>query len=150
MSNRTVFYLTIIALIAIALLFLIDIRNITLYTSAIPEVYLKHNEVSGIAVQFQDKVYTLNFDQQNRVIDIVNRSLPVVKHEKIIEKPNFQKITVYTFGKTPDIEITPIGYGRNDDLIYTAPLLEPTGYLMEVSEGDLKKIIDAVHPQQSP
>ena len=84
------------------------------------------------------------------MIDIVNRSIAVIKHEQIIEQPNFQKIIVYTFGKTPDIELSPLGYGRNNDLIYTAPLLEPTGYLMEVSEGDLKKIIDEVHPQQSP
>ena len=60
---------------------------------------------------------------------------------------DFQKIIVYTFGKGPDIQIIPIGFSHSRDLIFSAPLLEPTGYLMDVSEGRVQEIIDKVNPK---
>jgi hypothetical protein len=147
MNNKNMFYLTIIALVAIGVLFLTDIKNILQNSSAYPETYIKHNEVSGIAVEIEGRLYTLDFEDQNAIIDSINRSLPVATPETLEFKPDFQKMIVYTFGKAPDIQITPLGFSNSHDLIFSAPLLEPTGYLMDVSEGKMQEIVNKVNPK---
>lgn len=144
MSNRTVFYLAILMFVSIGLLFLNNMKHILEYSRPSIDVFLKHNSVRGIAVEHNKLLYTLNFKQQNQVIDIINRSLKIVELPPIEEKASIDKIIIYQFNDAPDINIEPIGY-KDNDLIYSAPQLFATGYLMEISEGELKEILSQTY-----
>jgi hypothetical protein len=107
----------------------------------ISQTYLKYNDVRGMAVSHNQLLYTLNFKQQNTVIEILNKAVRVVgvkpgKHQK----PNFDKIVVYQFNHQPDLNIHPIAYVEKN-LVFTVPEWDKEGYFMELSEGDLETLL---------
>lgn len=60
-------------------------------------------------------------------------------------KPDISKIVVYSFGK-PDIVLTPMGY-YDEDMIFSAPQLTPTDYLMDLSRGQMKQLLSQTYDQ---
>lgn len=114
------------------------------YSQPSRDIFLKNNDVRGAAVEYHQKLYTLNFEQQNELVDIINRSLKIADLPEIDEKPLIDKIIIYQFNDKPDIIINPIGY-KSDDLIYSAPQLYKPGYLMEISEGGLKELLSETY-----
>jgi hypothetical protein len=124
----------------IAILFAINLDSI-LTGSPINQTYIKHNSVRGMAVGRNQMLYTLNFEQQNKVTNILNRSVRVVgvKPGKR-QKPDIDQIVIYQFDKKPDIILSPIAY-VDDNLVFTAPACVDQGYLMELSNGDLQKLL---------
>ena len=140
MNNRIVLFFTIAVLAGMGILLAINMSSILTGQPA-HQTYLKYNNVRGMAVGHNQMLYTLNFKQQNDVIDILNRSVRVleVKPGKR-QKPNIEKIVVYQFDHLPDLIITPIAY-VDGNLVYSVPQWNEDGYMMELSDGDMQKLL---------
>lgn len=139
MKNRTLLYLSIFSAIIMGILLLINFFN-TLHIPVLNR-YLSPNDVKGSAVIHAGKPYTLNFDQQNSMITLVNQAVPVNKTAFPIAATqiDFDKIVIYRFNG-PDIDITPITF-FDEELIFSSPEWNPTGYLHDTSNGKLKALI---------
>lgn len=83
--------------------------------------------------------YTLNFQQQNRIIDLLNQSLST--NERSVENTslNFTSLTIYRF-EAPNLTLKPIAY-NHEELIFSVPEWNSEGYLKENSRGEFKKLI---------
>lgn len=140
MSNRTLLYLSFVVIAGMAILLAL---NISYFFTGKPidQTYLKYNDVRGIAVSHQQKLYTLNFEQQNSAIEMLNRSVPVVDIKPgQRQKPDIEKIIVYQFENQPDIIITPVAI-VNGNLVFSVPQWVQDGYLMDLSDGDFQKLL---------
>lgn len=140
MKNRTL--ITVTGLVILGMIILLALNMTSLLTGKPKNrTYLQYNEVRGMAIGYHQLLYTLNFTQQNQVIDILNRSVKVigVKPGKR-ERPEVDKIVVYQFEGKPDLIITPVAY-IDDNLVYSVPQWEREGFLMELSGGDLRDLL---------
>jgi hypothetical protein len=110
------------------------------------QTYLKYNDVQGMAISHNRLLYTLNFKQQNTIIDLLNLAVPIteIKPGKR-QPPNIEKLTIYQFQGQPPIVLTPIGYDASQNLIFSAPQWVQNGYLMDLSEGDLKNLLSQTY-----
>ena len=144
MSNRNLVLGAILLIVGMLILFTFDFKAI-LSGEPLNQKYLKFNDVQSIAIEHNQLLYTLNFDQQNQVINILNESIPIeeIKSDKRV-LPNITKIVIYSLKGKPEIVLTPIAYVDND-LIYSAPDWAPNGFLMEVSEGALRNIFSQAY-----
>src|SRR5438445_225034 len=115
MSNRNFYIMTAIVFLGMLILFALNLTELITTQSSEQQTYLKYNYVLCIAVGHRQLLYTLNFKQQNTVVDILNRAVRVVgvKPGKR-QKPNIDQIVVYQFDNKPDITITPIAYVDNN------------------------------------
>lgn len=139
MSNRFVNFLTLFILIALLGMAALNVFRLFYHPPA--ENYLSHNDVRGVAVEYKNLLYTLNFEQQNHLIDRINHSLQIPKETAGINKKlPFTRLIIYRFEK-PDLIITPIGY-REDNLVYYVPEWHSQGYLEDMSSGKLKNLIE--------
>lgn len=139
--------MTFLVLVAMGILFFLNYRNIFkgLPLFEMSQRYLKSNEVRGIAVKHNQVLYTLNFPQQNQVIEILNTS---VKTQQIKpgkhKRPHLEQIVIYQFDGKPDLILTPLGFIDNE-LVYTMPSWNQGGYMMEVSNGALQKLLSQTY-----
>ena len=140
MSNRTIFILTFAVLAGMGILLAMNVLSF-LGGHPAGQTYLKYNDVRGIAVGHSGLLYTLNFQQQNDVIELINRSAPIteIKAGKR-QQPNIEKIVVYLFGNQPPLTITPIAY-VNENLVFSVPAWSHDGYFMDLSDGDFHKLL---------
>lgn len=145
MKNRTLVYLT--SFVILGMLVLLGLNMSSLMTGHRVETYLKYNHVRGMAINHNELLYTLNFNQQNEVIEILNHSVRVVgvKPGKR-KKPDFEKIVVYQFDGKPDLIVKPIAYIGNN-LVFSVAEWNPEGYLMEISEGKLQTLLSKSYDQ---
>lgn len=142
MTNRSLFFLSGIAVFAILALFLLKLSPSSL--SAVPEKYISHNDVRGSAIIYNDLPYTLNFEQQQNLIRYLNMAIPVgVKAFKINDNLPVKKIIIYRFN-APQIELSLITYDGKD-VIFSAPNWNPGGYLRDVSDGEFRKLLEGAH-----
>jgi len=143
MNNRNLKIMTGLLITAVVILMAINVAPI--FWHSLPETYLSYNGVQGIAVEHNHKLYTLNFSQQNTMIELLNRSLPTNK--KMAPDPDLkksvEKIVIYPFG-APTFEITPIAY-ENNHLFFEAPKWNPDGQMLDVSNGDLEHLISETY-----
>lgn len=162
MVNRTVGSSRITLLMMFAVLggfAIIIMMNIASMLGVVPERYISPNDVRGMAVEHNNTLFTLNFEQQNALVDIFNRSIPV--GEEIVEtrkvkgqSPEIQKIIIYRFN-APDIEITPVAYiaksssafGREShaNIAFSAPQWNPQGLLEETSADNLHQLLSSTY-----
>lgn len=105
-----------------------------------PEKYILKGDVKGIEIVHNDKPYTLNFEQQNTLIDYLNQSLPVNTNFRIDPNLPFSKIIIYRFKGAP-LELTPITL-VGTDLVFSAPTWNPNGYLRDISVGRMNKLLN--------
>lgn len=144
MNNRTLVFFTILVLAGMITLLSL---NMTSILSGQPDnqTYLKYNEVRGMAVSHNQLLYTLNFAQQNAVIDILNRAVRVVgvKPGKR-QRPTIDKIVVYQFDNKPDLVINPIA-SIDQNLVFSVPQWVPDGYLMELSDGNFQRLLSQTY-----
>jgi hypothetical protein len=109
-------------------------------------------------------LYTLNFDQQNALVDIFNRAIPVTKESAESRKVNdapkseVQKIVIYRFN-APDIEIIPVTFVSKSqsavqaqdkqrlNLVFLAPLWNDKGFLEESVGDELHKFLSTTYDQ---
>lgn len=140
MSNQTVVWMTIAVLASMAILFALNLNEI-LSGKPPSQTYLQFNDVRGMAVKHDGVLYTLNFDQQKRMIEMINQSDKVERvGDGKREAANFEEIVIYRFDGKDNWVIKPVAY-INNDLFYSMPEWHPNGYLMDVSDGKLKTLI---------
>jgi len=140
MKNRTAFTIALFFVLGVVALFAMNLSTI-LAKHTLDEKYLKYNHVRGMAVEYNDLLYTLNFKQQNDLVSLLNHSVRVVgvKPDKR-KKPEISKIIIYQFEDKPDIVITPVAY-VNKNLVYSAPDWNEDNYLMEINDGRVQKLL---------
>lgn len=139
MSNRTLGFLTALVILCMIVLFAINLNSI-LSGQPINQKYLQYNEVRGMAITRHKVLYTLNFEQQNEIVGILNQAIPINVIEGERTPANIEQLIIYQFQELPDIVLTPIGY-VGKDMIFAAPQWTPNGYLKELSEGTLQKLL---------
>lgn len=141
MDNRQVITLSAVAIAAVLLLFVIKLLPFA-NTDKVPEKFISHNDVRGSAVVHNGLPYTLNFQQQTSLLNYLNQSLvvgPSIAKSK--DTLPISKIILYRFNASP-IEISPVSIESND-LIFSSPLWNPNGYLKDISDGPLVKLLNS-------
>ncbi len=138
-QNKNILILTLVVLAAMAILLALNIEQILLKPEA--GKYIGLNEVRGIAIEHKGLMYTLNFEQQNSVIESLNRAIPIGKppQEPADKSLNFSKLVIYRFNK-PDISLVPVRY-EEYNLIFNVPEWNKNGYLKDTSYGNLEKLL---------
>lgn len=152
MNSRITLYMTLAVVLGIIIILGINIADAFGIT---PSKYISPNEVRGSAIEHHNTLYTLNFNQQNTLIEALNQSVPISVKEQELRKEatsfDFDKIIIYRFD-APDIEIYPIafvskGYSvqsqnllNQPHFIYSAPIWNPQGLMENVSLIDLKAL----------
>lgn len=130
--------------------------NFAAMLGIVPSKYISPNDVRGIAVEHNNLLYTLNFEQQNTLVDIFNRAIPVGKELVETRKantskaPEIKKIIIYRFD-APDIEIIPIAYvsksssaiNESDhlNLVFSVPEWNRNGLLEEAMSDEMQKVL---------
>ena len=138
--------------------------NVAALLGVVPSRYITPNDVRGMAVEHNHLLYTLNFEQQNALIDIFNRAIPVGKDlvdkrkVKMKNTPDIQKIIVYLFN-APDIEIIPVAYVSqttttpttdeqlHGNLVFSVPAWNQNGLLEEAITDEAQKILLTTYDQ---
>lgn len=140
--NRALVVLCIAAFLVILVL-----NVVPLFWTANPSTYIQQDMVEGMAVQYRGKLFTLNFEQQTKAIDIFNRAIPVgqLQTSKDNLAVDFEEIQIYRF-KQPTVVITPLAW-IDQNLMFQAPLWSPNN-LLEVSQDELYKLINQSYDKQ--
>lgn len=143
MSNRILFWMTGVFVLCILILLFLNVAPHMWITPA--EKYLKFNDVRGMAVEHKNKLFTLNFEQQNEVIGYLNKSIPVANTIVTDKKPKLEisKIVVYRFD-LPDLTIVPIEYVSHN-LIFSSPDWNQDGLMKDVSVGGLQNVLSQTY-----
>lgn len=142
MSNRTLLYMLGLALAAILGLFLIKLIPIAEHHQL--EKYIFKGDVQNTEIVHLGLPYTLNFEQQNTLLDALNQSIPVgMEPFKLNPNLPYKKIIIYRFNATP-LELIPIDFDGKD-LIFSAPAWNSNGYMRDVSTGRLKDMLEKAY-----
>lgn len=138
MSTRTLVYILVLCLIAILLLLARGFN--ASWGTTTTDRYFSLNDVRGMEVVHAGKPYTLNFEQQAAVVEILNRAITVGRiRNEALDPPGFQKLIIYPFGQ-PIIELEPLDI-VSGNLIFSAPALQRSGYLQDTSQGELLHLL---------
>lgn len=137
---------------------IIMIMNFAALLGIVPSRYISPNDVRGMAIEHNSLLYTLNFEQQNTLVDIFNRAIPVGK--EIVQSrqtnypamPEVKKIIIYRFN-APDIVITPVAFVSKSNsplktdstehlnLVFSVPEWNPNGLLEEATSDEMQKVL---------
>lgn len=111
-----------------------------MFWSQSPSTYIQQDMVSGMATIYKEQPYTLNFEEQKRCIQMINRSIPVGGAElQQKEAPfPFTSVEIYPFD-APTITLTPL-YLSSNRIVFEAPAFSAKP-LMEVSDGELYQLL---------
>lgn len=139
MSDKT---LNIFTSIVIGCIFiLLAVNYLPSLATAAENRYLTLNGVQGVEIFHKNIPYTLNFDQQNILINEINKAeaigLELIKAKRTAIP--FDKIVVYQFNK-PTITLTPINV-VDQNIIFKAPEWNKNGYIQEQSGGELLNML---------
>lgn len=139
--------------------------NFAVMLGIVPSRYISPNDVRGMAVEHNKILYTLNFDQQNTIVDIFNRAIPVAKgmiaDRKATPKdiPQISKIIIYRFNGAADIEIIPTAYVSKSSsvlnnasqehisMVFSVHEWNPNGFLEEATSDELLKVLSTTYDQ---
>lgn len=143
MSNRNLVFMTILVLVCMGAMLILNITSV--FSRSAGEKYLSYNGVRGMAIEHNKILYTLSFDQQNKMIEHINLSLAIGGNAAKYDKStlDFEKIIIYLFN-APDLVLTPIAY-YNQNLIYSVPAWNPQGYMQDISYGSWKNLISQTY-----
>ena len=135
MNQRPIVFLS-LALVCIAIAFILNLMPSDWGGSN--DKYINRKEVRGIDLIRDGKTYTLNLEQETKVVDILNDAIPAgagyLSTAKV--EPDFTKLVIHRFNLS-DIEIQPVAY-VDENLDFSAPEWYKEGTLTEVSNGKLK------------
>lgn len=140
MDNRTTTIMMVFVLLGIGLLFLVNLTPI--FQTPVKEKYLARDLVNGVEVVHNNLPYTLNFEQQNGLITLLNAA-ETIKAGVPTSTLNFEKIIIYQFN-APNIEVYPIAY-VGEDLVFSVPTWDKVNFLKDSSHGELKKLISQTY-----
>ncbi|NGX42852.1 MAG: hypothetical protein K940chlam7_01140 [Chlamydiae bacterium] len=144
MSNRTISYLLLVVIVSMGALFALNFINI--WRGTAQAKYLAPNEVKGMDIEHDDKLYTLNFSQQNQVLAILNQTIKV-GYERYFEGEEadfeYTALVIYLFDGS-SIKITPVGF-INRQLLLRVPEWNPQGLIREIGPGDLHYLLSETY-----
>jgi|GEM_PF-2219723 len=103
------------------------------------EKYLSYNGVSGVSIMYQNKLYTLNFNQQNHLLKYLNELQPSEKID-LNDYIGYEKMIIYRFNE-PDLDLQPMGRDAEETLYFNIPDWNTEQYLADTSHGKLKQLI---------
>lgn len=145
-----------IILVIIGFLVIIGM-NIAGSFGILPAKYISANDVKGVAIEHDDKMVTLNFEQQNAVIEILNRTILVSPEEakKIIHTDPIpvSKIVIYRF-KGDDVEVKIVGYlGKNSKIesermitmVFSVPQWNKSSLIEESFPNEMLKVLSKAY-----
>lgn len=145
MSNRTLVFL--IGITFASVIYLLIENYMPAAESLDKGTFIAPNDVRGMAVIHKDIPYTLNFEQQNTIVNDFNNAKPLSANALGSATGGnlntIQKIEIYRFNNQSPIEIFPIKYVE-DNLVFSAPLWY-SEYLMEQSRGKLKALLSETY-----
>jgi hypothetical protein len=147
MNDRLQLLLTVVVLAGIATILALNFFPMLSMKSN--DKYIARSDIRGAAIEHNQKMYTLNFEQQNGLADALNSAVSISNNaaaKQITQSElGFTKIVLYRFGK-PDSTIMPHGYAESS-LIFSSPEWNKGEYLKDMSGGRLKKILDNSYDQ---
>jgi len=143
MSTRLINALAILAIVGILALF--ASHFIPMVWTGPKQKFVESNDVNGIDVSQRTLLWTLNFKQQNEVLNRINQSMMIKKSdfEPTQDKFPFDSITIHRF-KDKDIILKPIGK-KNKNIVFSVPQLNNDSYLQDVSEGALQSFLETTY-----
>lgn len=143
MNPRLLNMLVILSLVGIFALFLTHF--LPMLTFPTKQQYVDYTVVNGIEVTRAKLPWTLNFKQQNDVIERLNQSLMIKKadFQPTQDKFPFESITIHRFNDK-DIILKPIGK-KNKNIVFSVPQLSNDNYLQDVSEGSLLSLLETTY-----
>ena len=159
MGRRITLVMTLLVLGGFSVILLM---NVAAFLGVVHSRYISPNEVRGMAVEHSGILYTLSFEQQNTIVDILNRAIPISQDNLKARKasPSYpvdiQRIVIYRFN-APDIEIHPVGYvlkttsivnsekSEHFNLVFSVPEWNPHGFLEEAASDELHKLLPTTY-----
>lgn len=142
MNAQNSIYATLITIVLVGVLLLRS--SISIVPEDRLSTLLPPNNVWGIEVVYQGVPYTLNFTEQQDMLELINRSLAIGKlSAKPTPLPGLDKISIYLFTGA-QLDLWPVDF-TEDNLYFHAPSLLKQGYLMDVSGGSFAELIQHVH-----
>lgn len=118
MSNFNIFLMTLLVSLAVIALCII---NFTSYFPSWSTPSLSTGSISGSAVEHKRILFTLNYDQQNNVIDYLNQSV-VAKNQETQPQDStmdVKRIIFYMLNNQPNIEVFPINYDPEGNMLFS-------------------------------
>jgi hypothetical protein len=142
-SSNSLIFLTL--LVVICSLVILGLNLSYIFTASKNEKYLGFNDVRGMAIVHRNLPYTLNFEQQNLMVEHLNQSLLINKNPPVANPSqlNFSELIIYRFNAA-DIHLIPIGY-EDENLIYTVPEWSGHGFFQDISAGNMKSLIEETY-----
>lgn len=153
MNPRVALVMTIAVVCGFAIILLM---NLAALVGIIPSRFISPNDVRGSAIEHKGLVYTLNFNQQNKLIEVLNRAVPISKKDfetresKSAPTIPIQKIVIYRFNAS-DIEIKPVGYVSKSNptgkdttpysMVLSIPEWNPQGFIEESVTDELHQLL---------
>lgn len=140
MSNQTTGLLVALLILAVGALFFLQYSGTSWETPR--EKYLMPNDVKGMAVEHEGKLFTLSFQQQQQAVNILNRSVKIGSKLPGNGKPmqfGYDRLIIYMF-KGKDIEIQPVTL-VNQQLIFRVDAWNPEGLMRETGPGELQPLL---------
>ena len=137
MINRVIFFLSLLMLVFVGILFYANMGY--LFFDPPKEKHISYNAVSGIAVEQQGTFYTLNFNQQNRLLKFLNELQPTSSLVPLTDEL-IGKIVIYRFNE-PDLILQPMSVNENEGLYFKIPEWNRENIFYDTSKGKLKKLI---------
>ena len=140
MSNRLTFWLAGIVLGAMLLLFFID--YLELPTASSSHSFISLTDVDGVGIIHKGVEYTLNFEEQNTLIDSLNRAVHIERPRSIVSTSElpFSGIKIYPF-KGDAIELKLVGISSDQECIFKLTNAGKTTYLKETTVGQLLNML---------
>ena len=144
MNSRTNTFLLTVVIVCIGIIFVLNFFG--LYWDTGPKRFLTPTDVRGMAVEHNGKLFTLNFDQQNHVVAVLNQAVKVGS-EKYFEAEDvdfgYERLLIYRF-EEPDLEMTPLAF-INQQLLFRLPEWNPNGLIRETGPGELDYLLSQTY-----
>ena len=159
-GTKLTLYLTFAVLAGFAVILLM---NAATMLGVVPSRYISQNDVRGIAVEHDQRLYTLNFSQQKELVEILNRLIPVGKELAESRKvtpshpTKITKIIIYRFN-APDLILSPVSYvskttsvipnheaDNKFSLVFSVPEWNANGLLEESTSDELNKLLSTTY-----
>lgn len=99
-------------------------------------------DLKGSAIFHKNTPYTLNFDQQQILIEYLNRAAKVKKSDFTIETSTFpyERIVLYRF-EGGNIELIPVML-KEKNIVFNIPKISEDSYFLEMSGGQLANVLN--------
>lgn len=141
MNSKTTTIMTVTVLVSILLIFLLKMISTLLPSSPHPRAYVVPEEVRGMSLYYHNLPYTLNFEQQNKFIQLFNRCVPVGIQELDTQTSIApEKLVIYFFNKEEATLIFKGIEGRN--ILFNAASWGDQGF-RDVSGGAMLELLNS-------